>query len=148
MNRSFAMSKTRIRRRPSRAPRGFTLIELLLVMVILGILAAVVVPKIVGRGEDAKKAAAKTDISTMSGALDQFEIDNGQFPTAEQGLNALVENPGNLPNWKHSYIDKLPKDPWGQPYIYRCPGNNGKDYDLLSGGADGHEGGSDDITNH
>ena len=142
------MSNTRIRRRPSRAAAGFTLIELLLVMVILGILAAVVVPKLVGRSEDAKIAAAKTDISNLSGALDQFEIDNGRFPTSEEGLNALVENPSGLTTWKHAYVNKLPKDPWGQPYIYRCPGNNGKDYDLVSGGADKHEGGDDDITNH
>lgn len=141
------MSNTTMRRR--RMPSGFTLIELLLVMVILGILAAVVVPKLVGRADDAKIAAAKTDISTMSGALDAYEIDNGSFPTSEQGLNALVENPGGLTTWKHSYIGKLPKaDPWGQPYIYRCPGNNGKDYDIVSGGPDKHEGGDDDITNH
>jgi general secretion pathway protein G len=147
MNRSFAMSKTRIRR-PSRAPGGFTLIELLLVMVILGILAAVVVPRLVGRSEDAKISAAKTDVSNIGGALDQFEIDNGRFPTSEEGLNALLENPGGLTTWKRPYISKMPTDPWGQPYIYRCPGNGGKDYDLLSGGPDKHEGGTDDITNH
>lgn len=136
-------------RRFGKRPQGFTLIELLLVMVILGILAAVVVPKLVGNTQKANIAAAKTDISVMSGALDQYEIDNGAFPTTEQGLNALVENPGGLANWKHAYISKVPKaDPWGHPYIYRSPGNNGKDYDLLSGGPDGHEGGDDDITNH
>lgn len=136
-------------RRRGRAAAGFTLIELLLVMVILGILAAVVVPKLVGRTDQAKIAAAQTDISNLSSALDAYEIDNGSFPTTEQGLNALVENPGGLSTWKHAYINKLPKaDPWGQPYIYRCPGNNGKDYDLVSGGPDKHEGGDDDITNH
>ena len=101
------------------------------------------------RTDQAKVAAAQTDISNLSSALDAYEIDNGSFPTSEQGLNALVENPGGLTTWKHSYISKLPKaDPWGQPYIYRCPGNNGKDYDLVSGGPDKHEGGDDDITNH
>lgn len=136
-------------RRRGRAPSGFTLIELLLVMVILGILAAVVVPKLVGRTDTAKISAAKTDISTLSGALDAYEIDNGSFPTTEQGLNALAENPGGLTTWKHPYISKVPKaDPWGQPYIYRCPGNNGQDYDLVSGGPDKHEGGDDDISNH
>lgn len=148
MNRSFPMYTTTHSRR-GRAPAGFTLIELLLVMVILGILAAVVVPKLVGRTDQAKIAAAKTDVSNISSALDAYEIDNGAFPTSEQGLNALVENPGGLTTWKHPYISKVPKaDPWGHPYIYRCPGNNGKDYDLLSGGPDGHEGGDDDITNH
>ena len=137
---------TRVRR---QAARGFTLIELLVVLVILGILAAVVVPNLVGKTEKAKVSAAKTDISNLSSALNNFEAENGRFPTSEEGLNALVEKPGaDLPNWKHSYIDKLPPDPWGKPYIYRCPGNNGKDFDIVSGGPDGHEGGDDDIANH
>jgi len=136
---------TRVRR---QAARGFTLIELLVVLVILGILAAVVVPNLVGKTEKAKVAAAKADISNLGGALNNFEVENGRFPSSEEGLQALVEKPGDLPNWKHSYIDKLPPDPWGHPYVYRCPGNNGKDYDLVSGGPDGHEGGDDDITNH
>lgn len=135
-------------RRLRRGRSAFTLIELVLVMVIIGILAAVVVPKLIGRSDQAKIAAAQNDVATLSSALDTFEVDNSRFPTSEEGLNALVNNPGNLPNWKHSYIAKLPNDPWGQPYIYRCPGNNGKDYDLLSGGPDKHEGGDDDITNH
>jgi len=141
------MLNSNIRRRRS-ARQGFTLIELVLVMVIIGILAAVVVPRMIGRSDQAKVAAAQNDVATLGAALDTFEVDNSAFPTSEQGLNALVENPGGLPNWKHSYIGKLPKDPWGQAYIYRCPGNNGKDYDLLSGGPDKHEGGDDDITNH
>ena len=131
----------------SRARRGFTLIELLLVMVILAILAAVVVPKFTGRTEQARQTRAIADIATIKGALSQFEIDNGHFPSeAEGGLRALVEKPGDLATWKHSYIDKLPTDPWNHDYVYRQPGNNGKDYDLLSGGPDGHEGGGDDIT--
>jgi general secretion pathway protein G len=135
-------------RRLRRGRSAFTLIELVLVMVIIGILAAVVVPKLIGRSDKAKVAAAQSDVATLSSALDTFEVDNSKFPTTEEGLNALVNNPGNLPNWKHSYVDRLPNDPWGHAYIYRCPGNNGKDYDLLSGGPDGHEGGDDDITNH
>lgn len=143
------MSQTQIRRPGRVSPRGFTLIELLLVMVILGILAAVVVPKLVGRTDQAKISAAKTDISNLSQALDAYEIDNGKFPSSEEGLNALIENPGGLQTWKHPYINKLPKaDPWGTPYIYRCPGNNNQDYDVVSCGPDKHEGGDDDISNH
>ncbi len=127
-------------------PAGFTLIELLLVMVILAILAAVVVPKFVGRGEQAKQTAAKSDIAAIKLQLAAFEIDNQSFPTTEQTLQALVDKPsGEFPNWKKPYLEKVPNDPWGHPYIYRCPGNNGHDYDLLSGGADGHEGGTDDV---
>ena len=134
---------TRVRR---QAARGFTLIELLVVLVILGILAAVVVPNLVGKTEKAKVAAAKADISNLGGALNNFEVENGRFPSSEEGLQALVEKPGDLPNWKHSYIDKLPPDPWGHPYVYRYPGTNTTDYDLYSLGPDGREGG-DDITN-
>lgn len=127
--------------------RAFTLIELLLVMVILAILAAVVVPKFTGRTEQARTTRAIADIATLKGALSQYEIDNGHYPSeSEGGLRALVEKPGDLATWKHSYIDKLPADPWTHDFIYRQPGNGGKDYDLLSGGPDGHEGGGDDIT--
>ncbi len=126
---------------------GFTLIELLLVMVILAILAAVIVPKFVSRGKQANETAAKSDIATLKLQLDAFEIDNQRYPTSDEGLKALVEKPaGDLPGWKKPYIDKLPNDPWGHPYIYRCPGNNGKDYDLSSAGADGQEGTADDIN--
>jgi general secretion pathway protein G len=127
---------------------AFTLIELLLVMVILAILAAVIVPKFVGRSEQAKKSAATSDIATLKGQLDAFEVDNGKYPATEEGLQALVSKPsGDYPNWKKPYVDKLPTDPWGHPYIYRCPGTNGKDFDIISCGPDGHEGGGDDITN-
>jgi len=125
--------------------RAFTLIELLLVMVIIAILAAIVVPKFAGRKEQANEAAAKQTISNIKTALDEFEIDNGRYPTTEEGLNALVTNPGNLTGWKQT-MPKISPDPWGNDYVYRCPGSNGKDYDLLSKGASGQEGGADNIT--
>ncbi len=128
-----------------RGSRGFTLIELLLVMVILAILAAVVVPKFTGRTEQARQSAATADIATLKVAISAFETDCGRFPTTEEGLQALVDKPGDLPGWKHAYIEKVPNDPWGHPYIYRTPGTGNKDFDLLSAGPDGHEGGNDDI---
>jgi general secretion pathway protein G len=120
------------------------LIELLLVMVILAILAAVIVPKFVGRGEQAKVSAAKSDVATLKAQLDAFEIDNGHYPSTEEGLQALVEKPsGDYPNWKKPYIDKLPMDPWGHPYVYHYPGTGGQDYDLYSGGGGGEGSGSE-----
>lgn len=133
------------RQRRRRSLHAFTLIELLLVLVILAILAAVVVPKFTGRTEQARQSAAKADISNLKVALSTFETDNGRFPSSEEGLRALAEKPGDLPNWKHPYIEKVPTDPWGHDYVYRCPGSGNKDFDLFSMGPDGHEGGGDDI---
>jgi general secretion pathway protein G len=142
----MSTSQTTIRFHRTRG--AFTLIELLLVMVILAILAAVVVPRFTGLSKDASIKAAMTQISNLKTSLSAYEIDNGGFPTTEQGLNALIANPGNLPNWKkYLDVDKVPLDPWGHEYIYRCPGSNGKDYDLFSVGPDGQEGSSDDIGN-
>ena len=129
-----------------RVRSGFTLIELLLVLVILGVLAAIVVPKLVGRGNEAKITATHTSISAIKGALDLFEHDNDRYPTTDEGLLALVNNPGNLPKW-HRYMEQLPQDGWGNQFTYRLGGSNGKDYDIVSFGADGHEGGGDDISN-
>jgi general secretion pathway protein G len=118
------------RKNPSR---GFTLIELLLVMVILAILAAVVVPKMVGRGEQAKVAAAKTDISMLESALNTFEVDNSRFPSSDEGLAALMQAPGNASNWRGPYIQHAPRDPWTNPYIYVYPGqHNPQSFDLYS----------------
>jgi general secretion pathway protein G len=129
--------------------RGFTLIELLLVLVILAVLAAVVVPKFTKRSEQARKAAATTDIANFETALDAFEVDTGRYPTGEEGLRALMEAPSNAKDWKGPYLKRLvTNDPWGNPYVYRCPGqHNVSSYDLYSFGPDGQEGGGDDIDN-
>jgi general secretion pathway protein G len=128
---------------------AFTLIELLLVLVILAVLATVVVPKFTRRSEQAKVTAAKTDISSLQVALDAFEVDCGRYPTNEEGLKAMVEQPGNAPDWHGPYISRgVPKDPWGNPYVYRQPGqHNTQGYDLCSFGPDGQEGTADDIDN-
>ncbi len=134
-----------------RKDKGFTLIELLLVVVIIGILAAIVVPKLVGRSEEARISAAKADVKVLDGMLSTYEVDNGRFPTTEQGLTALILKPATAPepkNWKGPYIkaDAIPLDPWGYPYIYKCPGDrNPSSYDLFSAGPDGSIGTPDDI---
>jgi general secretion pathway protein G len=136
-----------------RNQAGFTLIELLLVIIIIGILAALVVPRFTGRSEEARKGAAKTQIESLFGtALDAYEVDNGAYPTTDQGMKALREIPTGEPvpkNWKGPYLKKdVPNDPWGNPYKYTCPGtHNTKGYDLYSLGPDKQEGGGDDIVN-
>jgi general secretion pathway protein G len=132
----------------TRGLRGFTLIELLLVLVILGVLAAIVVPKFSGRTEQARITAAQTQISSFSTALDAFEVDNGYFPKGKSGLMELVQQPRDAQNWKGPYLKDVPKDPWGQEYSYECPGrNNPSSYDLASMGPDGRLGSEDDINN-
>jgi general secretion pathway protein G len=128
---------------------AFTLIELLLVLVILAVLAAVVVPKFTNRSEQARNAAARTDVAVIETALDAFEIDNGRYPTSEEGLSALLDEPTNLKNWKGPYLKRgIPIDPWGNPYVYVFPGTHSKSgYDLYSYGPDGRDGGDDDVTN-
>jgi general secretion pathway protein G len=126
---------------------GFTLIELLVVIVILGILAAVIVPRVVGRGEDARRAKAVSDIEAIGTALDLYAADNGRYPTTEQGLEALRTPPTRPPqprSWNGPYLKKpLPADPWGSPYAYESPGaRDPNTYDLYSPGADGRPGGS------
>jgi general secretion pathway protein G len=128
--------------------KAFTLIELMLVVIIIGILAAMVMPRLVGRSEQARTAAAKADIeSNIALALDMFEMDNGYYPTTSEGLAALRSNPSSLANWKGPYLKKEPKDPWGRPYVYKCPGTHNTDYDLYSPGPNGTDGDSDDIGN-
>lgn len=143
--------KTNLRNGRARAARsGFTLIELLLVLVILGILAAIVVPKFSGRTEQARETAARTQIATFGTALDSFEVDVGYYPKGRNGLNDLFSQPRDAQNWRGPYIkNEIPKDPWQNDYVYECPGkNNPSSYDLLSMGPDGRAGTEDDITNY
>lgn len=128
--------------------RGFTLIELMLVVIIIGALVAMVMPRFAGRGEQARVAAAKADIqANIATALKLYELDNGNYPAGEEGLNALLTNPGSAINWNGPYLEKKPVDPWGREYKYRSPGSHRTaDYDLYSLGKDGVESG-DDVKN-
>jgi general secretion pathway protein G len=123
--------------------RGFTLIEVLVVIVILGVLAALIVPKVMGRTDEARQVAAKQDIGSIAQALKLYRLDNGRYPTSEQGLKALVEKPSTSPvqnNWKPGgYLERLPNDPWGHAYLYASPGTHGE-IDIWSLGADGESG--------
>ena len=129
-----------------RTTRGFTLVEIMLVVVIIGILAALVIPKIAGNTERARVTAAQADINGgIKSALGQYEVDIGFYP---KGLNDLLVAPANAKNWHGPYLDKLPVDPWGNPYVYYFPGkHNPNGYDLLSIGPDQKEGTEDDIGN-
>ena len=125
---------------------GFSLIEIMVVLVIMGVLASLLVPKLIGRADDARLIAAKQDIATLTQALNLYRLDNFQYPTTEQGLKALIERPKIAPiptNWETSgYIDRLPKDPWGKLYQYLSPGIHGE-FDVFTLGADGKAGGYD-----
>ena len=125
-----------------RAQAGFTLIELMVVLVIIGVLAALIVPNVLDRADDARATAARTDVNNLVQALKLYRLDNQRYPSAEQGLQALVSKPtaGAIPtNWK-PYLEKLPNDPWGRPYQYLNPGVKGE-IDIMSFGADGQPGG-------
>jgi general secretion pathway protein G len=144
--------QTRNSKLETRSRRAaFTLIELLLVLVILGILAAIVVPKFANRGEQARQTAAKTQIAAFSTALSAFEVDNGYYPKGKDGLQMLLQPPSEAQNWRGPYLEEkggIPNDPWGRTYLYECPGkHNVNSYDISSLGFDGREGTEDDVTN-
>jgi general secretion pathway protein G len=137
-------SKRRLRASCSRPARGFTLIEIMVVVVILGLLAAIVAPNVIGQLDRATVSKAKQDIRAYETALNLFRLDNFRYPTTEQGLQALVVQPNDptIRNWKPGgYISGIRKDPWGNDYQYVNPGQHGKEYDLFTLGADGQEGG-------
>ena len=137
-----AVSSRRRTDRQTRLEAAFTLIELMVVLVIIGVLAALIVPNVLDRTDDARATAARTDVNNLMQALKLYKLDNHAFPTAEQGLQALVAKPTSPPvppNWR-PYLDKLPNDPWGRPYQYLSPGIKGE-VDVMSFGADGVSGG-------
>ena len=127
-----------------KSNKGFTLIEIMVVLIIIGLLASIVVPRLMGRTEEAKRIKTSVQIRNFQSDLDLYKLDSGNYPTTDQGLQALVEKPaiGEIPkNWKEGgYIDKIPKDAWGNNYIFISPGIH-TDFDLYSYGADGEEGG-------
>ncbi|MBI3020845.1 MAG: type II secretion system major pseudopilin GspG [Candidatus Omnitrophica bacterium] len=137
-----------MRRRNSGRNTAFTLVELMLVVIIIGILGAMVIPRMAGRSEEARKAVARADIDlNIATAIKLYELDNGAFPTTDEGLNALSSAPVSAKNWKGPYLENIPRDPWGRPYQYRSPGiRRTHDYDLWSLGKDGLES-ADDIVN-
>ncbi|WP_291319818.1 type II secretion system major pseudopilin GspG [Desulfonatronospira sp.] len=146
MNRPFPAEANIVHKKCGMG--GFSLIELMIVVVILGLLAGVLVPRIMDRPDEARVTAAKTDIRTLEQALRLYYLDNGRYPTTEQGLEALINRPESDPvprNWRsRGYLEasSAPRDPWGNEYIYRSPGDQGRDYEIISLGADGEEGGT------
>ena len=129
--------------RPARQ-RGFTLIEIMVVVIIIGLLAAVIVPSVINKVDEARVSKAKADIQSLETALTMYRLDNSKYPTTDQGLQALVVQPTDpsIRHWKQGgYLQRISKDPWGADYVYAMPGQHGKDYDLYTLGSDGQPGG-------
>lgn len=129
----------------NKQQKGFTLIEVMAVVVILGLLVTLVVPRVLGRQEQAQVQKAQIDINMISSSLTMYKLDNYNFPSTSQGLDALMTKPSGTPeaaNWRSPYVSRLPKDPWGNPYQYLQPGNQSADYDIWSYGSDGKKGGT------
>ena len=125
-----------------RNQRGFTLLEIMVVVAILGLLAAMIVPNVIGQGEQAKVDIAKTNMSRIVQQLDMYKFNNGRYPSTEEGIRALVERPASAKKWPEGgYLPQIPQDPWGNDYVYLSPGVDGP-FDLYSLGADGAEGGT------
>ena len=137
------MAEAKTNHRRASAQAGFTLIELLVVLVILGLLAALAGPRIIGYLGGAKSDTTKLQIANLKSSLDLYRLDTGGYPSSQQGLEVLLKNPGNVRGWKGPYIDSpnVPQDPWNNPYVYRSPGEHGP-YDLYSLGADKAPGGT------
>ena len=138
-------SSRRLRKAGRRPDSGVTLIEMMVVLVIIAIVAAIVVPNVIGRPDEARMTVASTDIRSIGSALELYRLDNRTYPTTSQGLAALVERPTSPPeppNWvEGGYLEALPRDPWGNDYVYLSPGRDGSGYELVSLGADGQAGG-------
>lgn len=139
------VQKTGLNTPANRKQSGFTLIEIMVVVVIIGLLVGLIGPKVLGRAGEARTTAAKSDISNLARSLDIYKLDNYSYPSTDQGLEALVSQPSGQPearNWNpDGYLAKVPKDPWGQEYMYMSPGISGNKYDIYTLGADGREGG-------
>lgn len=127
--------------------RGFTLMEMLVVITIIAILAALIVPQLINKADQARVAKAKSDIASLDTAIQTYRLEVGKYPSTDDGLNALVTQPSDAPNWKGPYVTHaIPNDPWGHPYVYQSPGANNEPYVVQSYGPSGQAGGSDNIT--